>query len=404
MKEYLNSDSTKELAPLQRRSILVVSDSEETIADIDNILSRESYETLIVDKSDRAILLLSTTVIDYVLIDANSIDMQCGELVRSLRSRAANNFVLMVILDPVDNEDILPDCMSGGCDDFIFKPFTSVTLNARIAAMEQVFELKELYKNSVDEQKVAKRILSYALDKRSIQLEQISLLSRSTGIFSGDLFLIARHPDGGLHAIIADFTGHGLSAAIGALPVADIFSAMTIKGFSLEDILGNINQKLHTLLPTSMYMACSILKIDSDLKHARIWNGGMPEAFIRDDKTGLINHTIRSTHIPLGIRETMHDNLEVQTIELSPDDQFILYTDGLIDTINSEGVMFGDDRLYRFLTSSLSNDDLFPALVDNFNKFCGDIELVDDVTLGCISCSAGLMEISDITVTDSAEI
>lgn len=404
MNQDLNADSNKNLSEQQRRNILVVSDSKGTISDISDVLSQKGFDTIAVDPADRSLLLLTSNVVDYVLIDANSINTSCAELVRSLRSHTANKFVLLIILDPTEDESILSECMAAGCDDFLFKPFTSVALNARIVAMEQVYELKELYRSSVDEQVVAKRILSYALDKRSIQLDEINLLSRSTGIFSGDLCLIARHPDGGLHVMVADFTGHGLSAAIGALPVADIFSAMTEKGFDLDDILANINKKLHTLLPTSMYMACSILKIDSDLKHARIWNGGMPEAFIRDNETGQIKHTIKSTHIPLGIRETMHGQLEVQTIELSLDDQFILYTDGLTDTINSEGVMFGYDRLVKFLMSNLTNDALFHALVDDFNKFCGDIDLVDDVTLTCISCNAGLMKMNESYLPESVNI
>ena len=38
--------------------------------------------------------------------------------------------------------------------------------------------------------------------------------------FNGDILLTAYPPSGHLHVLLGDFTGHGLSATIGALPAA----------------------------------------------------------------------------------------------------------------------------------------------------------------------------------------
>ena len=42
-------------------------------------------------------------------------------------------------------------------------------------------------------------------------------------MFNGDLVLTAPAPNGGVYVLAGDFTGHGLSAAIGSLPVTEIF-------------------------------------------------------------------------------------------------------------------------------------------------------------------------------------
>jgi serine phosphatase RsbU (regulator of sigma subunit) len=261
--------------------------------------------------------------------------------------------------------------------------------------LEQVRELKKLYKNSINEQLVARQILAYALSERNIQFEEIQLLSKSKSIFSGDLFLTAKRPDGGLYLLLADFTGHGLSAAIGALPVADIFSVMTNKGFELEDILENINNKLYTLLPVSMFMACSVLKIDADLKHASVWNGGMPDIYVRNSQNGEIKNKIKSSHIPLGIDEATSDNFKLNTIAINHKDQFILYTDGLTEAENINGDMFGYQRLDKCLESNREKEFVFVNIVAEFFKFCGDIEPNDDVTLACIPCTENMTEVKE---------
>jgi hypothetical protein len=251
---------------------------------------------------------------------------------------------------------------------------------------------------------VAKQILLFALSERSIEFEEIKLLSRAKGVFSGDLFLTGRRADGGLHILLADFTGHGLSAAIGALPVADIFSAMTEKGFDITDILENINNKLHTLLPISMFMACSMLKISKDMKYVEIWNGGMPDIYIRDSVTGSIKHKIKSTHIPLGIDETTTSRFDLETISLSQEDQFILYTDGLTDALNAEGDMFGEKRLEQCIENSKNNVSIFSSIVQEFNDYCGKVNPSDDVTLACIPCAKNLTEVDDSCLSDTVQI
>ena len=51
------------------------------------------------------------------------------------------------------------------------------------------------------------------------------------------MILAAYKPNGGMHILLGDFTGHGLSAAIGALPLADIFFDWTKKGFLMRQII-----------------------------------------------------------------------------------------------------------------------------------------------------------------------
>ena len=50
-------------------------------------------------------------------------------------------------------------------------------------------------------------------------------------IFNGDLLLATRTPSGSLYVMLGDFTGHGLPAAVGAIPVAEVFMGWQRKDF-----------------------------------------------------------------------------------------------------------------------------------------------------------------------------
>ncbi len=384
--------------------VLIVSDSSETITRVDESLLEQGFSTLSTSGSKSALRLFSDKHIDYVLLEAEHIDIPIDDLIYTLRARTGDVFIPIIVIAPAENETLLSKCISAGCDDFLFKPFTKTAIKVRFSSIEQVCELKKLYKSSINEQLVAKQILAYALSERNVQFEEIQLLSKSKAVFSGDLFLTAKRPDGGLHVLLADFTGHGLSAAIGALPVADIFSVMTNKGFELEDVLEDINNKLHTLLPVSMFMACSMLKIDSDLKHASVWNGGMPEIYVRNSKTGGIEHRIKASHIPLGIDESTKNNFKLDIININPEDQFIIYTDGLTEAENINGEMFGYQHLDKCLKKNQKKEFIFGSIVAAFNEFCGDVNPDDDVTLACIPCADSLTEVNDIDFVNNMQV
>ena len=250
---------------------------------------------------------------------------------------------------------------------------------------------------------VGKQILSAALSARNITVDGIEILSRSAAIFSGDLVLSARKPDNGLHILLADFTGHGLSAAIGVLPVADMFSVMTEKGFEPDKILENINKKLHTLLPTGMFMAACMLKIDNKLCNASVWNCGLPDAYLLDHTLGIIKRRAKSTHIPLGINPELDSRLKCDCFDVKSGDQFIMHTDGLTDVVDSAGMMFGVSRLEQVMEDAVSANKVFVEIVNEFDKFCGHQELSDDATLVSIPCGKNLLFSSSGDVISSMQ-
>ena len=100
-----------------------------------------------------------------------------------------------------------------------------------------------------------------------------------------------------------------------------------------------------------------------------------------------IKNKIKASHIPLGIDEATINNFQLETIDISQEDQFIIYTDGLTEAKNANGEMFGYQSLDQCLESNRNKEFVFASIVAAFNKFCADIKPDDDVTLACIPCA-----------------
>jgi len=386
-----NSKFIDHPSPPERGRVLIVEDNITAIAGLKKQLVKQGFDLLISQSGKQAIELLDGNNVDIIFMKTTLPDMHGNDLVQYIKTQSFDVDVPIVLLVSDSDQERLLDCMVTGGDDFLNYKYTPAELNARIAVMEQLRELKHLYKSSIHEQVVAKQILSAALSARDINVDGMQVLSRSAAIFSGDLVLSAYNPNGSLNILLADFTGHGLSAAIGVLPVADMFSVMTEKGFGPEIILKNINNKLYTLLPTGMFMAACMVEINSSTRNACVWNSGMPDVYLMDSKTGLIKRRIKSTHIPLGIIEDIDNRLEFDDFDIAPGDHFVLHSDGLTDAIDSSGDMFGTNRLLRIIEEA-SNLNTFHTIVSEFNRFCGDQALSDDVTAVTVPCGENLIQ------------
>lgn len=163
---------------------------------------------------------------------------------------------------------------------------------------------------------------------------------KDAGNFSGDIVLSAPRPSGGVNILLGDFVGRGLPAAVGALPVAEVFYGMTEKGFGLSDIIEEINQKLLFVLPDGLFCAACLMELEEHGKMLAVWNGGLPDVLIIDQHAN-IKDRVASSHIPLGIHGSNRVDLNTVFIEVDAGDKVVFYTDGAINAENAHGEKFG---------------------------------------------------------------
>ena len=362
------------------------------------ILTKEGYTVEVAEDGREAVVKFGSWQPDLVLMDIMMPVLDGYEAARQIKQLAGDRFVPVIFLTALSDEAALARCVAVGGDDFLTKPYSRVILKAKIDALERVRRLHYTLRQQRDElaghqrrllqeHQVAEKVLAKIVHSGNLDARQIKYLLSPMAIFNGDMLLAARKPSGGLHVMLGDFTGHGLSAAIGTVPVADIFYGMTDKGFSIGDILATINDKLRVILPTDLFFAAALIELDATHTKLMLWNGGMPDVLIRRGD-GRVD-TLPSDHLPLGVVESEQLDRGVLVIEIEAGDRILAFSDGVIEARSPEGRMFGLERLVARVTQEAEAEALFDGLLRTLGDFVGGGELGDDLSLIEITCDPG---------------
>ena len=359
--------------------ILVVDKAADGV-EIKRLLNAGNRKVLLATSAVKAMSLYRDYSVCMVMISAHLPDANVADVIREMQQMKDSAAVIIVMADNVSDE-AMQQCIRAGANDVLLKPFDENILQARIQSMEQLIELKKLYGEVQEEKKIAKTIFDAAIETRNTRLKGMRIHRQAADIFSGDMALTARHPEGDIYVMMADLTGHGLSAAIAVMPVSEVFCEMVETGCYAEEVLVGINEKLLGLLPTGMFMACCMLKINPSSRTMSVWNAGMPDVYVIDRNMMSIRKQFRSLNIPLGITELAQKNINFETIGIDPESQVYMFSDGVTDVINSNGTMFGIERFEALLTENMAKDNPFKCIVDAFSSFYGECKPKDDITL-----------------------
>jgi PAS domain S-box-containing protein len=251
-----------------------------------------------------------------------------------------------------------------------------------------ISELKSALMRIQSEEELAEQIFAGAVMGPNVQMPGLRMLIRPTSMFSGDVVLSAHAPNRDLHALVGDFTGHGLSAALGALPVAEIFRSMTNKGFSIDRIALEINKKLRTLLPRGYFLAATLMRIQADIGTVEVCNCGMPTLMLAID--GAVRTVGYSRNVPLGVQGDADFRPELERFSVRPGARLLCASDGFIEAVSEQGEQFGMGRAMAVLGAVEGEESAVDALERALDEHRGAKALVDDATLAEFVLDEGL--------------
>ncbi len=369
---------------------LIVDDEKTNRLILKSLLSKQGYQTIEAINGQEAIDLFKQENPSIIFMDVMMPILDGYEATRQIKAASANRFVPVIFLTAMSDEEALAQCIEAGGDDFLVKPYDKIILQSKIRSMQRIAalnrEVQGMYSMIHREQEIAESVFINAIQSSNIQNQYLRQVVRPAGIFSGDMVLSAYSPSRDLFFLTGDFTGHGLLAALGAMPVSEVFRAMTTKGFSPEEILTGINKKLKSMLPVGMFFGAQLVIVNHDLEHVRVFNAGMPDVLIVDGETNQVKHRLKSTGLPLGVDAGIDPKEMLQYAPIDYNDKILMYSDGLIEARNSNDEEFGNERLIASISNAPKNS-IFDHIFDDIDSFCGDITTqADDVTLVEITC------------------
>ena len=99
---------------------------------------------------------------------------------------------------------------------------------------------------------------------------------------------------------------------------------------------------------------------------------------------GELKGELKSRHVALGILNETSFDATTETFSPAEGDKVYLYSDGVTETHNPDGDMFGSQRLKDILVSV--KDDRIEHVLKALNNFKGVTEQNDDITLVELTC------------------
>ena len=321
----------------------------------------------------------------FVDID-NNLNGQLSAMSQFIDAARRQNTPLIALVDTLDDEYTL-EC-SRCADDVMCTAADESYLQARIDALliraSNVRQL-EAQRHSLDqnihstqrEHEVVEQIFHTHFERNMIRSETVKVHISPVSVFNGDVYLSAVGPTGSIYIAVGDVTGHGLPAAVGAIPVYSMFQTMAGKGLGVGTIAYEMNKALLDLLPKNMMMAATLIEIDSVGEQFTIWSGGMPPVVIADEQ-GRLLRLLRPRHTPLAASASHEFNQSVGFYQLPPGSRIYLMTDGIEESTDADGNMFGEERLYGLFDGTTPL--MFDRIIDELNHFTGGTQ-GDDITL-----------------------
>jgi len=202
----------------------------------------------------------------------------------------------------------------------------------------------------------------------------------------GDFYDFIRLDKGHTGIVVGDVSGKGVPAALYMAKLGSDMRTLAFTEQSPADALMKLNDLLASRSRRGMFATLLYMELDSPAGKLTISNAGHLPPIIKK-KDGSLVRLATAGGAPLGMVAGMKYGQE--TAVLMPGDTVILYTDGIIEAMNSKEELYGYDRFEALIRKSTSNPDaLKSAIIDDVNRFTGLSAQHDDMTLVCFGAIA----------------
>jgi serine phosphatase RsbU (regulator of sigma subunit) len=258
---------------------------------------------------------------------------------------------------------------------------------AQTKVEEQASLLKAHFDEHQRETELARRILDHQIRSDLMQQAGVSYSVIPATNFSGDMVLAARAPSGRLYAILADATGHGLSAAVSVLPMVQEFYRLVELSSPLNTVIESINFLLANSLPLGRFVAAAFVSLDEPARQGEIWVGGVPDVLLFD-ANGALERRFASNNLPLGIMRTNDGVGSIERFRWTHQGQLLLTSDGIAEASDADGVQFGEERLHRAIKQKAAGETLIDALQRGLTEHLQGRQAHDDMSMLVIDCPA----------------
>ena len=360
-----------------------VVDDDPLVLDIIRGILAPDYAVELFGTAEACLSRLDAVKPGMLLLDVRMPGLDGYAVMRRLQADPETQDIPVIFITSLADSASEIKALEAGAVDYITKPFSSLVVRTRVAthfALRQARRALEIRNEKlVHERAVVEGVINRMRQHRLFDDKYLRYLVTPVEQTNGDILLSAFTHDGEQWLLIGDFTGHGLSAAVAAPLVAQVFYSAVTALNDIEAALTAINDILYRQLPTEIFMAGCVAAISPARDSIRLWSAGMPECILLG-ADGEIHRIIPQTDIlPFGIEPTIDVAKGCVRLSATPGERLYVFSDGITETANPSAELFGLARVKHFLTTRHPTAPL-DELLFQLERFHGSRAFDDDIT------------------------
>jgi sigma-B regulation protein RsbU (phosphoserine phosphatase) len=178
---------------------------------------------------------------------------------------------------------------------------------------------------------------------------------------------------------VGDVVGHGVAAAMLMATARGILRCRCLEPGSLADLLNNMNALLVQDTGGERYMTMLLMRIDAIRGKLRWATAGHEPPFIFD-RTANSFIELKGSGYPLGLMAGVaYDEYTFDSVQSGQ--IYLVSTDGIWETINPDGEMFGTERLRELIRryAQLTAVEITQKISRDLELFRGTSKQMDDI-------------------------
>lgn len=213
---------------------------------------------------------------------------------------------------------------------------------------------------------------------------EISCYMETAREVGGDYYdFIKPSEDERTFVVIGDVSGKGMSAALHMVQVQSILHNIIKENSSPGVILSLLNSNLKKVLKKGSFLTLSIAEINSGGNIIMSRAGHMP--FLHYSRSTGKCCRIIPKGIGIGLTNDKLFSNSIEEISLKPEegDLILLFTDGVVEAMNSNFTIFGEENLTEIICQNAGKPpkEILDIIIQKIKNFTYDSPVQDDFTV-----------------------
>jgi len=233
---------------------------------------------------------------------------------------------------------------------------------------------------------IAEELQANLLPRKVPQLPgyDINAYYRPSREVGGDYYDFIEIDENHLGIVVADVSGKGIPGSIVMTETRALMKSEGSRTMSPQETLARVNRVLYNDIKRGMFVTMFYMVVSLERGIVLVTSAGHNPMVLWRAATNTC-HLVNPNGLALGIDKgpLFEKTIKEQKIQLFKGDRFVLYTDGVIETMNTNHEQLGQNRFYMKVKqlAEKTSSEFLSILVDDLEAHQGEAPQHDDITI-----------------------